>query len=859
LSGLLTHATSLASARDEFAAAAKQGAGGREAMARLAARVDDIVRELAAAAGPHAAGPVAVCALGGYGRRALSLHSDIDLLILFSGGVGHAEARYVNALLQPLWDLRLAVGHHVRELADFEDPDPANIEFLLAMLDARVIAGDAHVFDALPGRFRSSASRDRLLRAALPALVRERHRRFNDTPYHLEPDVKDAPGGLRDLAALRALRAVAPDAIEAADRRRVDQLNEAEDFLLRIRALIHADASRNVNVFTHDLQERASEILARAAGTPEQRVEAMMSEYFGHARNVTRTLAAALTVLEGPVTPSAGRRLSKRLELAADGVRLATVSEAASRPAAWIETFREALAKNLPVSHDLLRSIEHDRARFLASDFVATEAERRQLRALLFPRPGLYARLSEMHDCGLLGSIFPEFDKIRSRVIRDFCHKYTVDEHTLLAIRNIELLRSATTPSQQRFKSLLDEVHSPELLTLALLFHDVGKWHGEDHVRHSLALLGPMFDRLQLPDEDRRTVEFLIRHHLEMSRVAFRQDTEDPDVVRRFAALVGNEDRLKMLCLLTRADVGAVSSDTLTPWKEELLWRLYVDTYNHLTLEYGDQLIQKDRETVRRLVESRPPDVDEAELTVFLNGLPSRYLSLFDAGTVYKHVRLARHVHADEVHTTLERRSASHDAWELTVVTSDKPFLFSNIAGVLSYFGMDIHRGQALTTPDGLVLDVFQFTDREKYLRHNAGAPSEISRALQAVVSGTVDVPALLGGKTRSIMYRRRRRVRPVVSVDNEHSRKYTVIEIVGDDGIGVLYRISRAISARGCNVHLALISTESGKVTDVLHVTKDGNQLTASDRADLSHDLERALEETHEAHQEHRATQQGR
>ena len=196
------------------------------------------------------------------------------------------------------------------------------------------------------------------------------------------------------------------------------------------------------------------------------------------------------------------------------------------------------------------------------------------------------------------------------------------------------------------------------------------------------------------------------------------------------------------------------------------------------------------------------------------------------------------------------RDSENHDAiWELTLVTLDKPFLFSNVSGVLSYFGMDIHRGQAMTTPDGLVLDVFEFSDEEAFLGKNPTATGEICRMLENVVAGAVDVTSLLAGRMRSILYRRGRHEPPVVHFDNEHSRKFTVLEIVADDAPGLLYRISRVISGQGCDVELVLIATEGKRAVDVLHVMKEGGKLSEMDQGALKQELERVLEAGNEAH----------
>jgi [protein-PII] uridylyltransferase len=448
-----------------------------------------------------------------------------------------------------------------------------------------------------------------------------------------------------------------------------------------------------------------------------------------------------------------------------------------------------------------------------------------------------------MHDCGLLGRVFPEFQAISWRVVRDFYHKYTVDEHTLLTIRNLTRLATAAAPDRQRFRNVATGIASLELLVLSLLLHDVGKWRDDEHALESVRMARGALDRLQLQREARETVLFLIENHLRMSLVAFRRDTEDPEIVKEFAALVGTEDRLKMLCLMTLADVEAVSPDTLTPWKEELIWRLYVDTYNHLTQRYGDELIERSQAGLDELLSGRPDDLPEPEITCFVEGLPQRYLQLFPREAIYRHVRLARDIGPDEVHLSLDRSDA---AWTLAVVTLDKPFLFSNICGVLSSLGMNILRGHALTNPNGLVLDVFQFTDDERFLQLNPDAHAQTLQVLQRVVSGESDVTALLHGREQSaLMWRGTARVAPVVRADNEASGRFTILDIVAGNALGLLYRISRVISQHGCDVDLVLISTEGERAIDVFHITKAGKKLTEAEQRALTSDLQRTLEGT--------------
>ena len=294
-----------------------------------------------------------------------------------------------------------------------------------------------------------------------------------------------------------------------------------------------------------------------------------------------------------------------------------------------------------------------------------------------------------------------------------------------------------------------------------------------------------------------------------------------------------------MLCLMTLVDVEAVSPETLTPWKEELLWRLYVDAYNHLTQRYGDELIERNQAELDDVLTTRPDDLSAAEITSFLEGLPQRYLQLFTREAIHRHVRLARDIKPDEVHISLEPNDG---IWTLAVVTLDKPFLFSNICGVLASFGMNILRGHALTNPNGLVLDVFHFTDDERFLALNADASKQMLKVLEDVMSARADVTARLRGREQSVL-KTAPRFAPVVRADNEASRRYTILDIVASNALGLLHRISRVISQHGCEVDLVLIATEGEKAIDVFHITKAGVKLTQAEQLALTSDLQRTLE----------------
>src|SRR5688572_27064089 len=543
----------LDAARDELRTEIARGAGGRTALEGHAARVDDLLRQLYLDAGAPER-PAAVIALGGYGRRHLSLHSDIDLLVLFGGRIGPSEERFLRGFLHPLWDLGVVVGHQVRELDEFADLETDNPEFLLALLDARLVAGASPLFDRLGTMFHRPATHAYIVRALLQ-LIAERHTKFNATLYQLEPDVKEAPGALRDVMAARTITSLTDPLLLGRGPADPGKFEDAEDFLLRVRSILHLEAGRNQNVLSHELQEKTADVLGYPGAQPQQRVERLMSDYFRHARTVSRSLEWARRTAPMPVGPNLG--------LSRDGIRFLDPVQAARTPASWIGAFQAAIDAGTEVTDEALSCIQQHVDGFRPEDFTPDARDKSAVLRLLKPRPGLYAALSQMHDCGLLGRLFPEFQAISWRVVRDFYHKYTVDEHTLLTIRNLERLMTTEAPERQRFKTVAGSLPSPELLVLSLLFHDVGKWRDDDHALESVRMAEDVLDRLHLAADAREMVLFLIRNHLRMSLVAFRRDTEDPEIVKEFARLVGTEDRLKMLCLLTLADIEAVSPDKI--------------------------------------------------------------------------------------------------------------------------------------------------------------------------------------------------------------------------------------------------------------------------------------------------------
>jgi [protein-PII] uridylyltransferase len=539
-----------------------------------------------------------------------------------------------------------------------------------------------------------------------------------------------------------------------------------------------------------------------------------------------------------PAAPPSGPRVApvpagNNLVVADGHLTFVDPARAAADAGSWLEAFEAAVARNVPLSESALAIVGQQAARVPGDGLLSAERAPARLLELLRPRVGLSPRLRELHRAGLLGALFPEagFSQRRDAASGDGA----AIPHALLTIQSLERLLVEPSLAGERFGSMLRELNAPELLVLTLLLHDGGQSKNGHDIEEAVRTAQTALDRLRLDGDARRMVEFLLRNQLQMSLMAFRQDTGDPVVVGNFGALFATEDHLKMLCLITVADLGAMGPDTLSPWKAEVLWRLFVDTYNQMTMTYGDEVIDSHEAALTALRANRPHDIPEAEMAGFLEGWPRRYLTLFEPERIYEHVRLWRDMGPDDVHFFLNKKT---DVWELTVVTLDKPYLFSNICGVLSYCGLDILRGHALTSRSALVLDVFQFTDHKGCL-----VRPQLDPLLSDVVGGRADITALLREKEQSAPAPDAGRTAPVIYFDNESSQRYTILELVADDTPGLLHRISRLISRHGCVVDLVLISTEGRRAIDVFHMRQGDTKLTDSDELALTEDFERMLD----------------
>ncbi|RPJ83664.1 MAG: HD domain-containing protein, partial [Acidobacteria bacterium] len=576
----------------------------------------------------------------------------------------------------------------------------------------------------------------------------------------------------------------------------------------RLRVMLHVLRGRQQNQLTHRMQEE----IARKSGYDESSlqagVESLMMEYFLNARILHSFCMRRIKHSKGPAGKGAELEIRSGAPLAGCSEVLAVFQRSLEEQIALSDQARSQIMEALPAVSQKLSYPDVGGA----------------VKTIFKPRTGLYRTLTDMYELSVLELLFPEFDSIKARVVRDFYHKYTVDEHSLLAIKHIEDLLTTNDRSDLRFRSLLLESDDSELLTIALLLHDVGKSREGAHVERSTSMAAKALRRFQYEREDLETVLFLIRNHLAMSSVIFRRDLDDPQVVGRFVDLVNNPSRLRLLTLMTYADIKAVAPGTLNDWKKDLLWQLYVAAYNKLTLGFGQERIEEE-DVGERLLADLPPELDADDFERFLEGFPRRYLNTVPAREIYEHFRLASELSA--ANPVQLRLTGRDDYYELCTVTPDRYYLFAKIVGLLSYFEMNILRGYGFSNRRNTVLDLFHFHDTRRVFALNPEEKTRFLHLVKQAVGDEVSVEKILAGKEQSLIFRPvGPSFAPTIHFEDEFAENYSIMEIVAPDSLGLLYRIGREISKSRCNIELVLISTEGNKAVDVFYLTLEGKKL---------------------------------
>ena len=731
------------------------------------------------------AGRMAIFAVGGFGRGDLFPYSDIDLLLLVNQVPELPAEREAIAFFQRrLWDASLRLSQGLRTVLECVTLDEQDVERTVSLLDRRLLCGSEALQRELEQKMpRFLQSKRGTLERHLCRISKERHAKFAHTIFHLEPEIKDAPGGLRDLNLLHWLEEPAVDLVEA------------REFLFGVRFLLHDRSKRDNNLLNFDLQE---EIFADP--------EASLRDYYRHARAVHRAALRAIERHEGQASGLLSQFRDWRTRLSNEHF---TVSRE--------RTFFRSVQATAEVKLKLFSFIARHGVGLAPDTEERLQRSRAELREVrldwswwkdLLNQEHSAQALRAMHETGALSAQLPEWEHVESLVTRDFYHRYTVDEHTLVALETLDEIKRGADSATRRFGELMRESEGLAPLRFALLLHDVGKGTGKDHSEESVRVARVILERLGAPEAEREAILFLIEQHLILSALMSSRDLTDPAVVHDGAHRIGTLERLKLLTLLTYADIAAVNPETMTPWRGEQLWRAYRVIRQELTREL------------------RTERIADAGDDPWLQGFPTRYLRTHGVADFARHRKLAEEARVTGASLDLRKTDA---AWEASFVAADRPGLFAAVCGSLASLGMSILKVEAFANTAGQVLDTFTFGDPLRTLELNPSEIDTVRRRVLAAIKGSGDVEKWLKARPKPKI---RVASEPVVVVDNESTDSATLVEIVADDRPGLLYDIASTLSTLGCSIDVVLIDTEAHRALDTLYITKNGERLDAETAA---------------------------
>jgi len=826
---------------------------GLTAAAALASHMDGVIAALmdytAATILPVAPDRMAVVATGGYGRGYLAPFSDIDLLFLTQADPSPDSLAAVEFMLYFLWDLGLKVGHATRSIEECLTEAAADATIRTTLLDARCLVGEEAMFTEFRRRFRAQCGE---LGAADFIRVKQaeraaRHRRYGDSPFLVEPNVKEGRGALRDLHFLHWISTYIFDTDDIHDLltkegpfgpmltlREARHFNRASDFLWTVRFHLHYVAGRPEERLTFDLQPIVGARMGYTRHGVQDGVERFMRHYFLTARDVARLshvlepeLVRVARGSPAVVAPTDDVLRQAGLTLADGQLICHDLDAAAQDPLIMLRLMQFARDRHLQIHPLALRSmIRNERC---------TIALRRDPKAmaifldLLCGKDGETGRsdgarwMSLMNETGILSRLVPDWARIVGQMQFDTYHVFTVDEHTIEALRVVSALeRGELTDAAPVASSIVDHLQSRRALYTAVLLHDIAKGRGGDHsvLGAEIALtLCPLFG---LSAEETEMVSWLVLHHLLLSQTAFKRDIDDPKTILDLVDTVQSPERLKLLLVLTVADMRAVSPKVWNGWKATLLRELYTRVAE--VLAGGLATTERDVRVARakEAAAERLSDWTAEDINAFLDlGYPAYWLS-FDPATHERHGRLvrdARHTNAplSVQHEVLHNRAVT----EVTVYAADHAGLFSRIAGALAIAGASIVDARIHTMTNGMALDTFWIQDAAGGIFASPQRLARLSVLIEQALTGRLRMAseirslsdALLGQRMRAI------HVPPRVVIDNHASNTHTVVEVNGRDRPGLLHDVTAAITNQAMQIASAHVSTYGVRAIDVFYV----------------------------------------
>jgi [protein-PII] uridylyltransferase len=844
--------------REEAAQRHFAGASGTEVVREYTAAIDEMMRALFRHADADYSRKftrlhqnICVVARGGYGRAELNPYSDIDLLFIHDYKRGPYAEVVTEIMLHALWDAGLIVGHGIRNAKECVRMAGVDLKEKTAILDARLLAGDGAIWSELQALLLKEAlnkNQQKFFQAKLEE-SRERHTKYGDSIYLLEPQLKEGEGGLRDLHTALWLAKVKykVHSLEELVQRAIitepelTEVSAARDFLFRVRNSLHFMTKRHFDQLTFEYQERIAPMLGFKPEGSLSASAVLMRTYYQHASTILRFSEGLIArVVEGSSGRFARGSIPRQIRAGVfiqhnllaisdpdlfkrDPLNLMTVySDCQAHGVGLHGSAYQAIRNNLSlIDNDVMRSDPRVGVTLMT--------------ILSGKRSRVADTLEAMHLSGVLGAIIPEFGNLYARVLHDLYHIYTVDRHSLVAVRELERLRSGDYKTTH---ALLTEVardlDSLPLVFLALLLHDIGKGHGHDHHERGAVLTEEVCRRLGLDNEEMDLVVFLVREHLLMSQVAQKGDIDDVATVGDFVREVGSIDRLKALYLMTFADMRAVAPNVYNNWRDMLLSDLYMRALKILehghreTVDPARRLAAVKAEVRSQLKEAKASD---GEIQNFLDEMPDRYFFTVPEGDLQLHFELMRTLGENPL-VTRHRHFPDLEFSEFIVVTRDQPGLFSMIAGALTANNLNILSARITTRNTRVVLDVF----RVSHLGPTGAVAMEEDRwrrvesDLERVIIGERDIDELVASAHHVKNAGRKflRRVATEVTIDNRTSDEYTIIDVFTQDRVGLLFAITRTFFELGLRIHLARITTNADQALDVFYVSDhEGNKIT--------------------------------
>ncbi len=776
----------------------------------------------------------ALVAIGGYGRGELNLRSDIDLLLVYKGRLTKGVEEFTQAMLYVLWDTGLDLGFAIRSVPECIQLAKDDLKTMTALLDLRYLTGDKALYDSL----HKSIRKDLFNRTRTDSFIkdkieetRQRHAKYGGSVYILEPNVKEGEGGLRDLhTAMWVLKAqngktVEPFSLGLIRERDKKALEESLDYILWVRNELHFGTGRKTDQLTFDHQERIAGLLGFKSSDKALAVEAFMQQYYRHASHLSHLSGLMLSrALHREKKTLHWPRKKARIDrnyYVSGGVLFAKSKDAIlNEPAAAIKAFEYSQAFDVEIDQSVKDQIL-DGLDGAVEEFRTSRDVSDSFLKILRGR-NVFRSLSDMHGLKFLERYMPEFGEISCRVQHDLYHVYTVDAHTLFAVREIERLRAQYKPDFPLLSTIFEEMPNPEVLYLAVLFHDIGKAQGKGHAEKGAAMVPGILKRLHMPEDDIALVKFLVRHHLLLADTAQYRDLHDERLIIDFAQKVGDIERLNLLYLLTFADVRAVGPDVWNQWKGALFQELYFKAVT--VLERGTFEPEDSRERLLRIRERvedilMPEGIGKSVVEGYFDLLPPRYFLSSSPEFIAGHIKIVREF-GNKPYVMKVRQDTFREYTEFIICTHDVHGLFSMITGVMAANGINILGAQINTLKNGVALDILQVTSPYGEFITDEARLRKIESDISDVITGRVQVETLVRKRKPSILDSKARpKVRTTVQIDNEVSDAYTVLDIHTQNRIGLLYDITSTLSKLGLYIFVAKISTKGDEAADIFYV----------------------------------------